>query len=124
MIFAVPIHVSLDSFTDVLWTLLFIVVRSFHIPAPSIPCTTWLLLLVGGYPRKVSFSKQRAPSMTAFTLHITPDVTADIGGITLQNVFVSTLTSASQLDERNQTNGVAMYFVGPLRRQSPPDWVQ
>ena len=80
--------------------------------------------LIGGSPRKASFSKQKAPSMSALTLQLTPNVHSGIGGMTLQNGFVSTLTSASQLDERNSTNDVAMYFMGPLCRQSPPDWVQ
>ena len=62
--------------------------------------------------------------MAPLTLQITPNATSDIGGITLQNGFVSTLTSASQLDRRNQTNDVAMYFMGPLCRQSPPGWAQ
>ena len=51
-------------------------------------------------------------------------MSADIGGISLQNGFVSTLTSACQLDERNAANDVAMYFMGPLCRQSQPDWVR
>ena len=42
----------------------------------------------------------------------------------MQNGFVSTLTSACQLDERNAANYVAMCFMGPLCRQSPPDWVR
>ena len=81
-------------------------------------------VLVGGSPRKAAFSKQKAPSMSPLTLQLTPNMNADIGGITLQNGFVSTLTSACQLDERNSTNEVAMYFMGPLCRQSPPDWVR
>ena len=44
--------------------------------------------------------------------------------MTLRDGFVSTLTSASQLDERNPANDVAMYFMGPLCRQSPPEWVR
>ena len=80
--------------------------------------------LVGGSPRKASFSKQKTPSLSPVTLQLTPNVTADIGGITLQNGFVSTLTSACQLDERSSANDVAMYFMGPLCRQSPPDWVR
>ena len=69
--------------------------------------------LVGGSPRKESFSKQKTPPMTPLTLQNTPNVSADIGGIHLQNGFVSTLTSASLLDERNQANDVAMYFMWP-----------
>jgi len=80
--------------------------------------------LIGGSPRKASFSKQKAPSLSALTLQLTPNVNADIGGMTLQNGFVSTLSSASQLDERISNNDVAMYFMGPLCRQSPPEWVQ
>ena len=80
--------------------------------------------LVGGSPRKSSFSKQKPPSVSPLVLHITPNVTADIGGIFFQNGFVSTLTSACQLDERNAANDVPMYFMGPLCRQSPPDWVR
>ena len=80
--------------------------------------------LVGGSPRKTSFSKQKVTSVSPLTLQITPNVSADIGGMTLQNGFVSTLTSACQLDERSSTNDVAMYFMGPLCRQSPPDWVR
>ena len=37
---------------------------------------------------------------------------------------MSTLSSASQLDERISNNDVTMYFMGPLCRQSPPEWVQ
>ena len=121
---AAPIHVSLDPHMDVSWTcvLLFHFVWSFHIPAPSIRLLLHIMVsaLVGGSLRKGSFSKQKAPSMAPLTLHITTNVSADAGGITLQNGFVSTLTSASQLDERNQTNDVAMYFMGPLCRRSPP----
>ena len=80
--------------------------------------------LVGGSPRKSSFSKQKAPSVSSLSFQITPNVSADIGGISLQNGFVSTLTSACQLDERNAANDVAMYFMGPLCRQSQPDWVR
>ena len=80
--------------------------------------------LMGGSPRKASFSKQKAPSLSALTLQLTPNLNADIGGMTLQNGFVSTLSSASQLDERISNNDVTMYFMGPLCRQSPPEWVQ
>ena len=80
--------------------------------------------LVGGSPRKSSFSRQKAPSVSSLILQITPNVSADIGGISLKNGFVSTLTSACQLDERNAANDVAMYFMGPLCRQSQPDWVR
>ena len=80
--------------------------------------------LLGGSPRKLSFNKQKAPAVTPLVLQITPNVTAEIGGISLQNGFVSTLTSASQLQERNPTQDTAMYFLGPFCKQSPPDWVR
>ena len=80
--------------------------------------------LLGLSPQKPSFSKKKAPSVTPLILQITPNVTADIGGISLQNGFVSMLTSACQLDERDASNDVAMYFMGPLCRQSPPDWAR
>ena len=51
-------------------------------------------------------------------------MSADLGGICQQDAFVSTLTSACQLDERNAANDVAMYFMGPLCRRSQPDWVR
>ena len=62
--------------------------------------------------------------MSPLLLQITPNSSADIGGISLQNGFVSTLTSACQLAERTSANDVAMHFMGPLCRQSPPDWVR
>ena len=80
--------------------------------------------LLGGSPRKLSFHKQKAPAVTPLVLQITPSVTAEIGGISLQNGFVSTLTSASQLNERNPAQDTAMYFMGPSCKQSPPDWVR
>ena len=80
--------------------------------------------LVGGSPRKASFTKQKAPSMTPLTLQITPNVNAEIGGITLQNGFVSTLTSSSQLEDRSPATDTAMYFMGRLCSRAQPDWVQ
>ena len=80
--------------------------------------------LIGGSPRKSMLSKQKTPSVSSLILQITPNVSADIGGISLQDGFVSTLTSACQLDKVDAANDVAMYFMGPLCRQSPPDWVR
>ena len=80
--------------------------------------------LLGGSPRKPSFNKQKAPAVTPLVLQITPNVTAEIGGISLQNGYVSTLTSASQLQERNPAQDTAMYFLGPFSKLSPPEWVR
>ena len=99
---------------------------SFTFPAPSVlpRSHTMASALVGGSPRTTTFTKQKAPSVTQLVLQITPNVNADIGGISLQNGFVSTLTSASQLDERNPKNDADMYFMGPLCSKSQPDWVR
>ena len=80
--------------------------------------------LLGGSPRKQSFNKQKAVAVTPLVLQITPSVTAEIGQISLQDGFVSTLTTANQLHERNPSNDTAMYFMGPLCKQSPPDCVR
>ena len=80
--------------------------------------------LLGGSPRKLSFNKQKSVAVTPLVLQITPNVTADIGSISLQNGYVSALSSASQLQERNPTQDTAMYFLGPFCKQSPPDWVR
>ena len=80
--------------------------------------------LLGGSPRKQSFNKQKAVAVTPLVLQITPSVTAEIGQISLHDGFVSTLTSANQLHERNPSNDTAMYFMGLLCKQSPPDWVR
>ena len=111
------------SFMDVV---LIIFVSSFQIPCPDYLASRAPdgFCFDGWIPRKASFSKQKAPSLSALTLQLTPNVNADIGGMTLQNGFVSTLSSASQLDERISNNDVTMHFMGPLCRQSPPEWVQ
>ena len=79
--------------------------------------------LMGVSPRKASFSK-RAISVTPLTLQLTPNVSTTLGGMSLHDGFVSTLTSSSQLDERNPTNATAMYFLGQLCKQPPAEWVR
>ena len=96
--------------------LLSIKARICFIHTPSIRLVLRIMASawVDGSPRRGSFYKLQAPPMTPPTLQITPHVSADVGGITLQNGFGSTLTMASQFDERNQTNNVAMHFIGPI----------
>ena len=99
------------------------VLFKYFVPSISPPPHIMASALIGGSPRKASFAK-KAPSVLPLTLQLTPNVSATIGGVSLHNGFVSTLTSACQLDERSPTNAVAMYFMGSFCKQFPFDWVR